>query len=151
MESNQRTIEHLRAVGRAAWEQTPGAAPAGLVEDKAGAETAVTADPFRLRQVFINLFSNALAAGATRVTITVTDTTLHDRPAVQTTVRNDGPGLTADQRRHLFEPFYTTRPNGTGLGLTIVQNIVEAHAGTVAAAETPAGTEIVLTLPREPS
>jgi PAS domain S-box-containing protein len=139
----------LQSVWRAAWEQTPGADPLGLIDNKAETDTALVADPFRLRQVFTNLFSNAVAAGAPRVTVTVADATLHGRPAVRVSVRDDGPGLTAEQRRHLFEPFYTTRPNGTGLGMTIVQNIVEAHSGTVAASEVPVGTEIVITLPRD--
>jgi signal transduction histidine kinase len=141
----------LRSVWRAAWEQTPEAHPASLIEEAAGTSTALMADPLRLRQVFINLFSNALAAGARRVTTAVGETTLNDRPAAQVSVRDDGPGLSPDQQRHLFEPFYTTRPNGTGLGLTIVRSIVEAHGGTVIAAEVPVGTEIVITLPGDAS
>jgi PAS domain S-box-containing protein len=139
----------LRAVWRAAWEQVTGSAAATLVEEADGADTACVADPFRLRQVFANLFDNALAAGAKQVTAAVADAALNHRPAVRVAVRDDGPGLSAEQRRRLFEPFYTTRPRGTGLGMTIVQNIVEAHSGTVAAAEVPAGTEIVITLPRD--
>ena len=139
----------LRAVWRAAWEQTAGADPAGLVVNQAETDPTLTADPFRLRQVFANLFANALAAGASRVTIAVADATLHDQPALRVVVRDDGPGLSAEQRRRMFEPFYTTRPNGTGLGMTIVQSIVEAHSGTVAAADVTAGTEIVITLPRD--
>ena len=139
----------LRGVWRAAWEQTPGADAAGLTFDQAGAGPALTADPFRLRQVFANLFGNALAAGARRVTVAVAEAELQDRPAWRISVRDDGPGLSAEQRRRMFEPFYTTRPNGTGLGMTIVQSIVEAHSGAVAAAEVPAGTEVVITLPRD--
>ncbi|HKB02908.1 MAG TPA: PAS domain-containing sensor histidine kinase [Gemmataceae bacterium] len=141
----------LRAVWRTAWEQTPGTDPAGLVEAEAWADAKLTADPFRLRQVFTNLFSNSLAAGAQQVTVRVVETTLHDRPALRVSVRDDGPGLSPEQQQHLFEPFYTTRPDGTGLGLTIVRSIVEAHSGTVIAADVPVGTEIVLTLPRGPS
>ncbi|MBO0697814.1 MAG: ATP-binding protein, partial [Zavarzinella sp.] len=139
----------LQAVWRAAWEQTPGTAAAELVEKVAETKGSCVADPFRLRQAFSNLFDNALAAGAKRVTAAVAPATLNDHPAVRISVRDDGAGMSAEQRRRLFEPFYTTRPHGTGLGMTIVQNIVEAHSGTVAAAEVPAGTEIVITLPRD--
>ena len=59
------------------------------------------------------------------------------------------PGFTPEQRRHLFEPFYTTKVKGTGLGLAIVKRIVEAHGGQVAAGpETGSGAEILFTLPR---
>jgi PAS domain S-box-containing protein len=140
----------LKAVWRAAWDQVMADGPAAILRDDVEANTACTADPFRLGQVFANLFDNALAAGANTVVIDAADADLHNRPAVRLVVHNDGPPLTADQRRRMFEPFYTTRPDGTGLGLTIVQSIVEAHGGTVAAADVPAGAEIVLTLPRDP-
>jgi PAS domain S-box-containing protein len=142
----------LRDVWRAAWDHTvPLIGPAARLEETAG-DPRCDADPFRLGQVFCNLFDNALAAGAREVTLALTDAELGGRPAVRVAVRDDGRGLTAEQRRRLFEPFYTTRPDGTGLGMAVVQGIVEAHGGTVAAAERDGpGTEIAITLPRKPS
>jgi PAS domain S-box-containing protein len=142
----------LRDVWRAAWEHTvPLIGPAARLEEMAG-DPRCEADPFRLGQVFCNLFDNALAAGARQVTVALTDAELDGRPAVRVVVRDDGPGLTAEQRRRLFEPFYTSRPDGTGLGMAVVQGVVEAHAGTVAAADRDGpGAEIAITLPREPA
>ena len=55
--------------------------------------------------------------------------TCDGQPAVRVTVRDNGPGLTAEQRRNLFEPFFTTKTQGTGLGLAIARRIVESPRG----------------------
>ena len=51
--------------------------------------------------------------------------------AVRIRVRDTGPGIPADAREHVFDPFYTRRPGGTGLGLALVQRAAEAHGGAV--------------------
>ena len=64
-------------------------------------------------------------------------------------MRDDGPGLGPEQKRKIFEPFYTTKTKGTGLGMTIAKRIVEAHGGRIAVGEDGGpGAEIILTLPR---
>jgi signal transduction histidine kinase len=70
-----------------------------------------------------------------------------DAPALRVSVRDNGPGLTAEQRRLIFEPFYTTKARGMGLGMAIAKRIVEAHGGRIEVGAGP-GAEIVLTLPR---
>jgi signal transduction histidine kinase len=101
--------------------------------------------------VFRNLFENSLAAaaGAVRIDVRCAEATLHGQPALRVAVRDDGPGLTPEQRRRAFEPFYTTKAKGTGLGLAIVRRLVEAHGGRIdlGDAEGP-GAELVLVLPR---
>src|SRR5207253_6562752 len=101
-------------------------------------------------QVFRNIFENALAAtpGAAEVTVRCAPTSLDGRPAVLVSVRDNGPGLGAEQRRRIFEPFYTTKTKGTGLGMAIAQRIVEAHGGRIGVGPGP-GAEILLTLPRD--
>ena len=108
-------------------------------------------DPFRLEQVFRNILENALAACKDPVEILVTCSAavLDNRPALRIAVRDNGPGLTPEQRQRIFEPFFTTKTKGTGLGMAIAQRIIEAHGGRIAAAA-PAGpgAEIQILLPR---
>ena len=108
-------------------------------------------DPFRLEQVFRNILENALAACPSPVAVVVrcAETALDGRPALCVAVRDNGPGMTAEQRRRIFEPFFTTKTKGTGLGMAIAKRIIEAHGGQIAVGTGPApGAEIVLTLPR---
>jgi hypothetical protein len=64
-------------------------------------------------------------------------------------VRDNGPGLTAEQRQRIFEPFFTTKTKGTGLGMAIAQRILEAHGSRIAIGPPPGpGAEIQLLLPR---
>jgi signal transduction histidine kinase len=68
---------------------------------------------------------------------------------LQIAVRDNGPGLTAEQRQRIFEPFFTTKTKGPGLGMAIAQRIVEAHGGQIAVGENSGpGAEILLLLPR---
>jgi len=68
---------------------------------------------------------------------------------VRVAVEDNGPGLTDEQRARLFEPFYTTKATGMGLGLAIVRRIVQAHGGAATAADGDAGaTAVLITLPR---
>jgi signal transduction histidine kinase len=87
----------------------------------------VRADPGRLRQVLQNLLANAGQAGARRVEVL-------GRAAdgvARVEVRDDGPGISADLRSRLFDPFATGRRGGTGLGLAISRRIVERHGGAL--------------------
>jgi PAS domain S-box-containing protein len=122
---------------------------AQLAEQSDVAGLECEADPFRLSQVFTNLFTNALEAcpDPVRVAVSCRDSLLGERPALQISVRDNGPGFPEGQRRRPFEPFQTTKPTGTGLGLAITNRLVEAHGGEVALGEEP-GAEVVLTLPR---
>jgi signal transduction histidine kinase len=124
---------------------------AKLHEQIAAQDLLLDGDRFRLVQVFRNLLENSLAACADPVQIDVrcTETRLGATSAIRICVRDNGPGLNDEQRRRIFEPFYTTKPTGTGLGMAIAQRIVEAHGGTIAVGDnaTP-GAEIIITLPR---
>ena len=71
------------------------------------------------------------------------------QPAVDIIIRDNGPGLTPEQRRNLFEPFYTTKTHGTGLGMAIVKRIIDAHEGVIAAGtDYGCGATILIALPR---
>jgi hypothetical protein len=110
------------------------------------------ADPFRLSQVFRNILENSLIAGKDRVEIDVRaeEARLEGRPAIRIVIADNGPGIAPERRRDVFEPFYTTKLKGTGLGMPIAKRIVEAHGGTLAIGENPPpGAEFLITLPRE--
>jgi PAS domain S-box-containing protein len=141
-------------VWRSAWKHLTQTQPhrrAELGEHAAGVDLECAIDPFRVEQVFRNIFENSLAACADPVRIEVhcTAAALDGRPALRVAVRDNGPGLSGEQRRRIFEPFFTTKTKGTGLGMAIAKRIVEAHGGriVVGSAAWP-GAEIVLTLPR---
>lgn len=127
---------------------------AQLQEHLQAADLLIDADRFRLVQVFRNLLENSLAASPERTLIEVTceEAMLGSTAAIRIRVRDHGPGLNAEQRQRIFDPFYTTRPTGTGLGTAIAQRLVEAHGGTLTVGDCPPpGAEIVVMLPRKSS
>ncbi|MDB5349307.1 MAG: kinE 1, partial [Planctomycetota bacterium] len=108
-------------------------------------------DAPRMGQVFRNLLENALIACSDPVEIAIRcgPDDLDGRPAMRISVRDDGPGFTAEEGPKVFEAFYTTKTRGTGLGLTICRRIVEAHEGRIISADPPGrGAEFILILPR---
>lgn len=91
-------------------------------------EVVISADAGQLEQAFINLLKNAVEAcanDATGVEVELRRT----RDAVVVEIRDTGPGLANPD--NLFVPFFTTKPGGSGIGLTLSRQIVEAHAGTL--------------------
>jgi hypothetical protein len=116
-----------------------------------GIDLQCPVDPFRMEQVFRNLFENSLAACADPVLVEVacSKDEIGRRPAVRIAVRDNGPGLTAEQRQRFFEPFYTTKTKGTGLGTAIAKRIVEAHGGQIALGNGDRGAEILIMLPTQ--
>ena len=109
-------------------------------------------DEFRVEQVFRNLLENSLAACTDPVNIDILcDETEIDRtPAVLITYRDNGPGLSAEQKRRIFEPFFTTKSKGTGLGMAIAKRILEAHGAQVRVGhDCRTGAEFRIVLPRE--
>lgn len=97
----------------------------------AEAEAFVDADAGQLRQVFWNLLRNAVEASPKdgKVELIVERA---NRDWITVAVRDEGPGISPEVRAHLFEPFRTTKPEGTGLGLAMVHRIIEAHGGDIA-------------------
>ncbi|MCB9550089.1 MAG: HAMP domain-containing histidine kinase [Myxococcales bacterium] len=113
-----------------------------------GEAPPVRADAGRVRQVFVNLLLNAADAmgGAGQVTVALAA----DAEGARVVVRDEGPGVPADDAAHLFEPFWTTKPvgQGTGLGLAICQRIVEEAGGTIRLLPGPGGAAFEVRLPR---
>ncbi|MGZ0723284.1 two-component system sensor histidine kinase ZraS [Kluyvera cryocrescens] len=90
----------------------------------------IQADPDRLNQVLLNLYLNAIQAMDHEGAITVSVAEYGDG-RVKLSVADSGKGMTAEQRQAIFTPYFTTKAEGTGLGLAVVQNIVEQHGGTI--------------------
>jgi two-component system OmpR family sensor kinase len=113
----------------------------------ADGDARLAADRAQLRQALINLVKNGLEATAGGGSVSVE---LGEREAVATLiVADDGPGLDPARRERPFAPGVTTKREGSGLGLTIVERIVNAHGGTVAVASEPgSGTRFEIRLPR---
>jgi len=123
-----------------------------LSETHSTSDARCEIDPFAIRQVFRNVLENALAACADPVRIEVRyadDEAFNGTAALSIAIRDNGPGLSAEQLTRMFEEFYTTKTRGTGLGLPIARRLVEAHGGRIAAASPPdQGAEITIVLPR---
>jgi PAS domain S-box-containing protein len=110
-------------------------------------------DPVQLQQVLLNLVMNAMDAMAdtpiAQRLLTISTRALRSA-ALDLIVRDSGSGIPADEEKRLFEPFYTTKTRGLGLGLTICSTIVEAHGGTLTLANGEAGGAIArLSLPAQ--
>jgi PAS domain S-box-containing protein len=95
----------------------------------AGAIPAFAFDPGQIRQVLINLFKNALEAMPEGGELTVS-TEVQDNYLVLK-ITDTGHGIPPEQLHHLFTPFFTTKPGGTGLGLTICQGLITQHQGEI--------------------
>lgn len=167
---SSRAGEIIRGVRRLARRGTPGTDPlavddvvAAVVEllewqigraqatvrvNPGGPTAVVEADRIQLEQVVVNLIQNALDAvtGQPDGRRVVSVATTADAEAVTVRVTDSGRGGFDPGR--LFEPFYTTKEGGLGLGLAISRSIVEAHGGRLWAGPADAGTEFAFTLPR---
>ncbi|WP_158762832.1 ATP-binding protein [Paraburkholderia acidiphila] len=119
-------------------------------ENFAAGNAEIMGDPVQIQQVVLNLAINAMDAmqdtGQASRILTLNTRRLAD--GVEFTVADRGCGWGAASAQRLFEPFYTTKPHGMGLGLSIVRSIVEAHHGRVdLAAREGGGTVFSVWLP----
>lgn len=104
------------------------------------------ADGPKLRGAVINLLKNAAESSSAGMPILLKISSLEDLLCFS--VIDQGCGISEEDLPHLFEPFHTTKPYGTGLGLPIVKKIVEAHNGTISIDSVPEnGTTVTILLP----
>lgn len=90
---------------------------------------AVWVDPGQMKQVFLNLLMNSVQAMERPGCITIS--TVAENGHLEVAVADTGPGIDKKDLSHVFDPFYTTKPDGTGLGLSMVHSIVREHDGRV--------------------
>jgi signal transduction histidine kinase len=81
----------------------------------------------QIQQVFINLILNSFDAMPTGGTLRINAQVVRD--GVEILVADSGPGIPVEHQAHIFEPFFSTKDGGTGLGLTVSYNIITAHGG----------------------
>jgi two-component system, LuxR family, sensor kinase FixL len=122
--------------------------PLDLRVDLAPALPDVVGDRVELQQVLINLVMNALQAmGAAGGPPRLEVRTLLDGGTVRLQVRDSGPGIADSDAQRLFEPFFSTKSDGMGLGLSICRSIITKHGGQIGARSTPPGSTFHVDLP----
>jgi len=111
----------------------------------------VEGDPIQLEQVILNLMNNAIEAMASsedpyrRLTV---KSSHHKTDGIKVSVADTGPGIPLGRLPHVFDPYYTTKARGSGLGLSLSRSIVEAHGGRISARANPdRGVTFCLMLP----
>lgn len=129
----------------------------GIRASVLGGGPAPWADPVMLEQIVHNLLTNAMQALDDAATpspqVVLELQAVPGQPQVRLTVRDNGPGFTPDGLARAFEPFFTTRAGGLGLGLPLCDTLAQALGGSLQARNVPAsaagstGAELVLTLP----
>ncbi|SNS86900.1 two-component system, NtrC family, C4-dicarboxylate transport sensor histidine kinase DctB [Noviherbaspirillum humi] len=122
------------------------------VQPEKGLQDArVWCDPLQLEQVLINLIGNAAEAlreGQSGQNLRIEVIVDAELETVRIRVRDNGPGIAADALPRLFEPFFTTRQGGLGLGLPISSSIAQEYGGQLEARNTGSGAEFILSLRR---
>ena len=109
----------------------------------------VLADCTLIQQSILNLINNAMQAmPEDRKDPTITVSTFMEDDMVKICVADNGCGMTEEQMSKIFEPYYTTKSSGTGLGLTVLFKIMKQHEGDVTVHSTPGkGSEFTLQIP----
>ncbi|MGH8004918.1 MAG: sensor histidine kinase, partial [Limisphaerales bacterium] len=112
----------------------------------------VTIDVGQVQQVFFNLIKNAAEAirdsGKNSGSIEISAAFRPEKREIELKVKDDGPGIPPENLNRVFEPRFTTKPTGHGLGLANCRRIMEAHGGKIMVESRPgAGTVFVLSFP----
>ncbi len=107
-------------------------------------------DRQQMKQALINLVSNAISAIRGEGSVTVTVHGGDGKKGVRIEVADTGPGISDEEKRRLFEPYFSTKKSGMGLGLTIVSSIVTDHDGKISVRDNlPHGAKFIIDLPGE--
>jgi signal transduction histidine kinase len=105
-------------------------------------------DPQQIHQVFRNLISNGVEAMPEGGTLEVSAVENKQDGTITVSVRDSGIGMTQEQLGHMFQPLFTTKARGIGLGMVVVKNLTEANGGSVVVqSELAKGATFFVTLP----
>jgi len=146
-----RSVNVHDLVGRAMrlMKQPPSAVRLQVTQVSERDDLIVRADAGLVEQALINLLKNAKEAVEEVANAAIEIRTASDQHFVCISVVDNGPGITAATARKAFAPFFSTKPNGSGMGLTLVRQIALAHGGRAEIApSSPQGTAVTLFLPR---
>lgn len=155
--SSPEVVDLGEAVGAFAEETTPrlGAEEVALRVRADEGDHRITADPNQVRRILVNLVENAVDAVASdepgeekrarRATVTLMVRRM--RRSIKLTVKDNGPGIPEDLRERVFEPFFTSKAGGSGLGLYLVREIVRASGGTMSLSSGERGTSVSMRWP----
>jgi two-component system, NtrC family, sensor histidine kinase HydH len=104
-----------------------------VVRDYAPNTPNVQLDAQLCEQIFVNLITNAYQAmeGNGRLRIAIAPESQNGRPGVSVVIEDSGPGVPAESREQIFNPFFTSKKDGVGLGLSVVAKIVDDHRGAI--------------------
>lgn len=117
-----------------------------IITDIAEGLPKIRGDELQLSRVFVNIISNALEAMDEKGILTVTAAMTRDLVGIA--FKDTGPGIKEEDKNKLFEPFFSTKVHGTGLGLPICRDIMEAHKGSIKIeSEQGKGTTVIVRLP----
>ncbi len=144
-ELTQTTCQHLVHAGLCKPEQVEVCAAEGV--------RPTLVDPFAVEQILRNLIENAVVVSPAEVPVVVEITAAWqgDDEAVRVEVKDRGPGIAPEYIERIFEPFFSTRSRGTGLGLPIARRLAEAHGGSLWLETGSDGTTAILELPLKPT
>ena len=119
----------------------------GLADDV----LSIQADELQIEQALHNILKNAIEAMPDGGTLRIGARTAGDGGWVEISVQDTGPGIPEGEWEKIFQSFYTTKPKGTGLGLTIVQGVLKNHNGKIFVGRPEGGgTRVVVCLPVQP-
>jgi signal transduction histidine kinase len=119
-----------------------------LEMDVANALQPVLVDPQQMQQVFRNVITNGIDAMPEGGTMEITTSEDPQANTVIVSIRDSGAGIAPENMARLFQPLFTTKARGIGLGLVVVKNLTQANGGSVTVQSEPGkGTEFVITLP----
>ena len=102
-------------------------------------DLVVRCDAVLLERVLANLYLNAIEALGTRGRGAVATRVSREADRVTIAIDDDGPGIEPDVARHVFDPLFTTKASGMGLGLALCREVVRAHGGDISATQAPTG------------
>lgn len=141
-------VDVAELLGRLCELERPNAESRGVSLTFSGATKTLAArvDGPRLHQIVDNLLRNAIEAappgGHVELSLTASDDQLH------VAVEDDGPGIPPEVQARIYEPFFTTKSMGTGLGMSIVHSLVALHGGSIHLDSDATGTRFGVSLPR---